>query len=286
MHRTIRGTLPLGFPVLVTAVILFFAVPHSTAAEEVNSAETIITPFRDAIYNHSLSEAEIRQSYQTTLTEISSSNLSLSETEHAKALGAYYLGRYYQAVKTREEMAAYAGDLRKGRYLALRKYYTEREAALDAYKEARTAAESFLELNPGAESHSLLGEILGQMLFLGSGGQALAIGPKARKQVKTALDMKPDYQKALIQEASRLAYSPPAYGGNPDKARELYRRILRDGIRDREDEFNIYGGFAMAAFMEKDDAQALSWFREALNLYPGNIFVLGMMDFLQESRID
>ena len=285
MHRTIRGTLPLGFPVLVTAVILFSAVPRFAAAGEVISAETIITPFRDAVYNHSLSETEARQSYQATLADISSSNLNLYETEHARALAAYYLGRYYQAVKTREEMAAYAGDLRKGRYLALRKYYTEREAALDAYREARIAAEKYLELNPGAESHSLLGEILGQMLFLGSAGQALTIGPKARKQVKKALEMKPDYKKALIQEASRLAYSPSAYGGNPDKARELYRRILREGIWDREDEFNIYGGFAMASFMEKDDERALSWFREALNLYPENIFVLGMMDFILESHI-
>ncbi len=285
MHPTIRGTLPLGFPVLVTAVILFSAVPHFAAAEECISAVTIITPFRDAVYNHSLSKIGVRQSYQTTLADISSSNLNLWETEHARALAAYYLGRYYQAVQTREEMEAYAGDLHKGRYLALRKYYTQREAALEAYREARIAAENYLELNPGAESHSLLGEILGQMLFLGSAGQALAIGPKARKQVKKALKLNPDYMKALIQEASRLAYSPPAYGGNPDKARELYRRILREGVRDREDEFNIYGGFAMAAFMEKDDEQALSWFREALNLYPGNIFVLGMMDFLLESRI-
>ncbi len=285
MHPTICGTLPLGFPVLVTAAILIFAVPLSAAADEVDSVETIIGPFRDAVYNHSLNDIEVRQSYQKTLNEIFSSNLNLIEAEHTRALGAYYLGRYYQAIKNREEMAAYAGDLRKGRYLALRRYYTEREAALDAYKEARIAAESYLELNPGAESHSLLGEILGQMLFLGSAGQALAIGPKARKQVKTALELNPDYQKALIQEASRLAYSPPAYGGNPEKARELYRRILREGIKDKEDEFNIYGGFAMASFMEKDDAQALSWFREALNLYPENIFVLGMMDFLLESFI-
>jgi len=283
MQQTIRGTLPLGFPVMVFVLNLFTAVPFTAAALEVFTADTIIAPFRNAVYTHALNESEARQFYRVTLTQINSADLSGAERERGKALAGYYLGRYYQAIKTTDEMVSYAGELRRGRYLALRKYYTEREAALEAYRVARTAAENYLNLDPGASSHSLLGEILGQMLFLGNAAQALSIGPKARKHVKTALSLDPDYRKAQIQEASRLAYSPKAYGGNPDEARALYRSILRGGVDDREDEFNIYGGFAMAAFMEGQDDQALSWFNEALKIFPGNIFVLGMRDFLLEA---
>ncbi len=272
----------MGFPVLFYALILITAVPYDTAAVEPVSADTIVIPFRDNVYNHSLNEIDIRIMYQSTLTGIVSEKLSEAETERGKALVSYYLGRYYQAVKTREAMTAYAGDLRRGRYLVLRKYYTEGEDALAAYSDARSAAENYLELVPGAEAHSLLGEILGQILFLGNVGQLFSIGPKARKNVKTSLTLNPDYVKAQIQEASRLAYSPVAYGGNPDEARALYRKILRGGITDREDEFNVYGGFAMAAFMEERDEQALSWFNEALAIYPGNVFVGGMIMFLQD----
>jgi len=284
MQLTIRGTLPLGFPVLVIAMVLVLSVPQESAAESLDIAYTITAPFRDAVYNHSLSESEIHSMYRSTLAGVTSTELGVAETEYGKALTSYYLGRYYQAVETRDAMAAYAGDLRKGRYLALRKYYTRREEALNAYRDARTAAENYLEIAPSAEAHSLLGEILGQMLFLGSAGQALAIGPKARKQVKIALELNPDYPRALIQEASRLAYSPSIYGGSPEEARALYRRILRQGGLSREDEFNVYGGFAMASFMEGDYRQALSWFTEALTLYPGNIFALGMADYLLELR--
>jgi len=277
MQKTIRGTLPLGFPVLVIAIILFLSALHNAVTEELNIAYTITAPLRNAVYNNSLSESEIHSMFRSTLDSMDSSG-------PGKALTWYYLGRYYQAVETREAMAAYVGDLRKGRYLALRKYYTRREEALNAYRNARTAAENYLEFAPSAEAHSLLGEILGQMLFLGSAGQALAIGPKARKQVKIALELNPNYPRALIQEASRLAYSPSIYGGNPEDARALYRRILRQGGLSREDEFNVYGGFAMASFMEGDYSQALSWFTEALTLYPGNIFALGMADYLLELR--
>jgi tetratricopeptide (TPR) repeat protein len=271
---------------MVIALILLTAAIRDGAAAGLMSADTITAPFRDAVYNHSLDESEAGRMYRSTLAQINAADLSESETERGRALTAYYLGRYHQAVKSREEMASYAGNLRKGHYLALRKYYTERNAALEAYRIARGAAEKYLELEPGAPSHSLLGEILGQMLFLGNAPQALSIGPKARKEVKKALELDPDCRKALIQEASRLAYSPPAYGGNPEEARNLYRRILRNGAENREDEFNIYGGFAMAAFMEKNDEQALSWFNEALRVYPGNVFALGMSDYLREALLD
>ena len=285
MHRTIQGTLPLGFLGLVFALILHMTAVQTAVGTEFDTANSITAPLRDAVYNHSLSELEIRSLYRSSLARIESEVSSVTLILHTEALIHYYLGRYYQAIKTRKEMIAYAEDLRNHKYLALRKYYTDRDAALAAYNMARSAAELYLELKPGAEAHSLYGEILGQMLFLGTAGQALSIGPKARKQVKTALELDSRHVKALIQEASRLAYSPSNYGGDPDGARNLYREILRIGSADKEDLFNIYGGFAMAAFMEGHDDEAISWFNEALLLYPGNIFVSGMAGFLQESSL-
>ena len=285
MHRTIQGTLPLGFLGLIFALTLSLAVPQIAAGAEYHAADSIIVPLRDAVYNHALTEPEIRNLHQSTLVRIAVEITAESEAIRAEAIAHYYLGRYYQAIKTREEMMAYAEDIRNGKYLALRKYYEDRDAALEAYTEARSAAESYLMLVPGAESHRLYGEILGQMLFLGNAVQALSIGPKARKHVKKALELDPDHIKALIQEASRLAYSPSSYGGNPDKARTLYRGILRSGTADREDIFNIYGGFAMAAFMEGHDEEAASWFSEASLQYPGNVFAAGMLDYLQEEAL-
>ena len=80
-----------------------------------------------------------------------------------------------------------------------------------------------------------------------------------------------------------MAYTPISYGGNPEKARQAYREILRQDVSDSEDLFNIYGGFAMAAFAEENDSEALAWFEEALTIFPGNVFASGMADYVRSS---
>lgn len=282
MQLTIRGTLPLGFLGLVFATFLSSFVIPIVYGAEYNVADSIIAPFRDSVYEHSLTEPEIQALHSSSLSRIHMGTFTETETVRAETLIHYYLGRYYQAIKTTAAMAAYAEDLRARRYLALRKYYTERESALEAYELARSSAERYLDLEPGADSNSIYGEVLGQMLFLGNAAQALSIGPKARKHVKTALKLDPEHVKALIQEASRLAYSPEGYGGNPEAARTMYRKILRGSGTDKEDLFNIYSGFAMAAFMENRDTEAVSWFQEASIIYPGNIFTSGMVEYLEQ----
>ncbi|MDF1568412.1 MAG: hypothetical protein RQ801_00615 [Spirochaetaceae bacterium] len=257
------------------------SVPYVVTAESSRAVAGAVEPLRDAVYGHTLDETQIRALHKVTLERIS---IEIEETEngcYARALANYFLGRFYQALKTRGEMAAYAAELRAGRYLALKGYYHERDSAMAAYRAAKKDAECYVELAPGAEAHRLYGEILGQMLFLGDIGDIIGIGTKARKNVQIALEIDPSLTKARIQEASRLAYSPTRYGGDPDEARNMYRSILRDGGVDREDLFNIYGGFAMASFMEEEDEEALSWFEEALDIYPGNIFSAGMADFLR-----
>jgi hypothetical protein len=247
-----------------------------------------VVPLRDAVYGHSADEEGIRSLHEAALARIRHNTRNPEESSYAAALVHYYLGRYYQALKTTEEMGSYAADLRSGRYLALRKYYTERDAAMDAYRAARTEAEKYLAAaaaagtgsRTGAEAYRLYGEILGQMLFLGGAADVLEIGGKAKKNVERALELDPGLVKARIQEASRLAYSPDRWGGDPAAARTLYRDILRQGGTDREDLFNIYGGFAMAAFMEGSDAESAAWFEEALLVYPGSVFAAGMRNYL------
>lgn len=267
------------FAFLLTAAAL--TVPFVASAETNSSVTVVVEPLRDAVYGHTLNETQIRALHQVTLERIAVEIETTEDECYARALANYYLGRFYQALKTRRKMAAYAADLRAGRYLALKGYYQERDSAMAAYREARIDAECYLKFVPGAEAHRLYGEILGQMLFLGDIGDVFEIGTKARKNVRIALDIDPSLTKARIQEASRLAYSPARYGGDPDEARKMYRRILRDGEVDREDLFNIYGGFAMASFMEEQDEDALYWFEEALDIYPGNVFSAGMADFIR-----
>jgi|GEM_PF-2086835 len=281
-----RESPPLGLSVLVIAAALAFGTSPHLAGDDGGSADDLIVEFRDAVYNQRLSESDIRTLHADTLSRIGSSGLPDAEALRAEALAHYYLGRFFQAIPDRASMAAYAEDLREGRLLKLRRYYTRRDAAMAAYGDARSAAEAHLERVDGAEAHRLYGEILGQMLFLGGVDELFSIGTKAKREVRTALDMDPDHPKARIQEASRLAYSPEGYGGDPDGAREIYRAVLRSGDIDREDEFNIYGGFGMAAFAEGRDEDAVSWFRAALALYPGNVFAAGMIDFLVSVRED
>ena len=283
MQSTIRGSLPLGLLGSVFAAF-FLALPALHApAGEVMSAETIIAPFRDAVYDHTENEEGILSLHERTLALVREDFPYGPERFQAEAMVNYYLGRFYQDIGTVEEMIRYAADLREGRYLSLRRYYNRREEAMAAYGNAADSAKRFLEEAPCAEAHRLYGEILGQMLILGDVRDLFVIGGKARRHVEEALKADGSHTKALIQEASRLAYSPKAYGGNPEKARELYRAALRGGGADTEDLFNIYGGFGMAAFMEGKDSEAAAWFREASTVYPGNAFAAGMAEFLDPS---
>ncbi len=286
MRLNIRGSLPLGIPGSVFAALLFFAAAYTSPALETLSADSIISSLRDTVYIQLEKEESILELHRETLTSIHNDIKEGPDRLRAEALCHYYLGRYYQAIKTTGDMVRYAADMREGHWLALRKYYTERDKALAAYRDAAAASEQFLKEEPCAEAHRLYGEILGQILILGDAGDLFSIGGKAKRHVEEALEADGTHTKALIQEASRLAYSPSAYGGNPEKARELYRTALRGGDADTEDLFNIYGGFGMAAFMEENDEEAISWFREASKIYPGNVFAEGMTMFLEETETD
>ena len=283
MNQLTRGISALrSHKRLMPAIFLVLGglVPINTAAGGPNPENQILELFRDAVYNHTLSDTTAIQMHTEILADINRLDDEASRFR-GTALAYYYLGRYFHAIETPAQMVSYAEDLRKNRFLALRNYYTRSEKALAAYRSAIGPAEEYFRLNETAESHRVLGEIQGQMLFLGTVAEALSLGPKARRHVNAAREMDPGNIKALIQEASRFAYTPPAYGGNPDAARELYREALRNGNGDTEDLFNIYGGFAMASFQEQNDRDAINWWNEALEIYPGNVFAGGMLIFCE-----
>lgn len=281
MQQFIEGTSLRVRYGLVLLLLVCTLSPIQAQDASQTDAETVTRLLRDAVYNHELSTEEIHLLHGEIMKRIETELSDPAENMRGKVLTHYYLGRWHQAIKTRPEMVAYAERLRAERLLSLRKFYTESDQAMDAYRDARRECESLMEIRPDAEAHRLYGEILGQMLFLGDVGDLMSIGGKARKNVKEALELDPHHVKAMIQEASRLAYTPISYGGNPDKAREAYRAIFRENIQDPEDLFNIYGGFAMAAFAEHEDEEALSWFEEASAIFPGNIFAAGMADYLR-----
>ncbi len=259
---------------------LVFISPGLNAAENLYPENQIIEPFRDAVYNHALNESDALQLHGEVFSSLEELDDKVSRSR-GTALAYYYLGRYYHAIETPQKMASYAEDLRNKRFLALRNYYTRGGKALESYRKAIGPSEEYFRIEQNAESHRLLGELQGQMLFLGTIADVLNLGPKARRHVDAARKIDPDNVKALIQEASRMAYSPAAYGGNPEKARELYREALRKSDGDKEDLFNIYGGFAMASFQEQDDKTATNWWKEALSIYPGNVFAGGMLIFCE-----
>ena len=146
---------------MILALLLLFASPLHAISPD--TAANLITPLQDAVYAQVLTAPEVERLYQTTLSGIDAVETTREEKLYLQALAHYYFGRSFQSLKNIEEMTAYAADLRAGRYLRLRDYYTERSLAMDAYRKARTAAEAYLEKVSDAEAHRLYGEILGQI---------------------------------------------------------------------------------------------------------------------------
>ena len=75
--------------------------------------------------------------------------------------------------------------------------------------------------------------------------------------------------------AAGKVYPPPVFGGNPRLGIELMHKALAMGNAERDDLFNIYSGIGLAYDKLKDSQEARRWLREALDLYPGNLFVRG-----------
>ncbi len=251
-------------------------VPEETVPAE-QAAKELINTFRDTMYLHEADSDELGRLYEVLLDELSALSLSARELSYRKAQAAYYLARGYQAPQTVEQVMVQDGFVRKGRFKKLQKSYDRLGEMTALYEEAMALAESYLQEGRDARGVRLYAEGLSQLSTLKTLGFLMNNGPKVRPLAEEALALNAGEVKAQMLLAARYVFSPAVWGGNPDKGIAMLESIAAVAEEDRENRHNLAVAIGYAHTMAGRWDEAARSFREALEVYPTNVYALGML---------
>ncbi|MCB0582755.1 MAG: hypothetical protein KDD10_25985 [Phaeodactylibacter sp.] len=95
-------------------------------------------------------------------------------------------------------------------------------AAKQLLDEAARHTRKLLKENAGAEAHALYAGILGMKIAL-SPAKGPFLGGQAGKHAARALELEPDNPFVRMHHSNNLFYTPPAFGGDLQKAVEGFR---------------------------------------------------------------
>jgi tetratricopeptide (TPR) repeat protein len=173
--------------------------------------------------------------------------------------------------------------LARAEYYAARswKEVDKKAKAIPHYEEAIVQARAALAAGETAARIIALMKPLSELCLLKDMAFLVANGPKVGQYAKRALALEPGYPAALIAIAASKAYPPAIFGGNPKEGLAEMEALLArqsgavpgDGARLAKDELfdlRMCAGTACEKLGRKTEAAA--WFRQALELYPGNAY--------------
>jgi hypothetical protein len=154
--------------------------------------------------------------------------------------------------------------------------------AIPHYEEAIAQARAALAAGETAARLIALMKPLSELCLLKDMAFLVTNGPKVGQYARRALTLEPGYPAALIAIAASKAYPPAIFGGNPKEALAEMEALLSarasgaargNGAELAKDELfdlRMCAGTACEKLGRK--AEAAAWFRQALELYPGNAY--------------
>ncbi len=260
------------------AVLMLTAIfPLEQAAASSPEAEKIIYAFRDTVYLQTVDDNEIERLYEKLLIELEDLAIPSRELSYRKAQAAYYLGRWYQAPDTVEHVLVFDDYVRKGRFKKVQASYGRLDEIIALYEESLALLESYMEEGRDSRSVLLYAESLSQLSTLKTLGFLMKNGPKIRPLAEEALALDAGNVKAQMLLASRYIFSPEVWGGNPDKGIAMIEAVVAAAGENREDRHNVAVAIGYAHTMAGRWEEAAQSFRKALEVYPTNVYALGML---------
>jgi len=168
--------------------------------------------------------------------------------------------------------------LARAEYYAARswKEADKKAKAIPHYEEAIVQARAALAAGETAARVIALMKPLSELCLLKDMAFLVANGPKIGQYAKRALVLEPGYPAALIAIGASKAYPPAIFGGNPKEGLAEMEALLAgrsNGAGLTKDELfdlRMCAGTACEKLGRK--AEAAAWFRQALELYPGNAY--------------
>ena len=270
--------------ILTGILLIIMASLLGAESREVGSpeirAERLVQEFRDSMYQHHHSDEVMRQAQRILSADLGDLGLESQERIYWDSLSLYYLGRAYQSLDTVEAVLEQDSDVRGGKFKRIQTSIPELSATVDAYERSLSGMETYLEKERDSRGVWLYAQALSQLSTLKSLGYLLGNGTRIQPLAEEALELDATNVKAALLLASRFIYSPGIWGGNPDKGIAMLEELRGRG--DKEDEHNIEIGTGFAHTMAKRWNQALPHFRNALEIYPGNVYALAMITLCEQ----
>ncbi len=262
-------------PVLLILIFSrgLFAADYGSASE----AEAIVDVLRDEMYLQQMDDAALYRLYRITIADLVDLNLDERELLFQKSQAVFYMARGYQSMESIQDVIDQDDDLRRGKFKRMQKSYYNLDEIVKLFEESLALSEAYLAGGRDARGVRLYAECLGQLSTLKSLGYLMSHGSKVQPLAEEAIELDPNEIKAHLLLASRYIYSPGIWGGDPDKGIAMLENIARMDGPDREDRHDINVGIGFAHTMAKRWDEALPYFRNAQNIYPGNFYTMAMI---------
>jgi tetratricopeptide (TPR) repeat protein len=258
-------------------VLLSIAIlPLSAGTNE--KADEIIYDLREIVFQQDLNDEEIKKQYELFKSDLNVLNLDEEEFYYYNSMIEYWMGRAYQSFDVTQTVIDHHLLIRKGKYLKLRSFYTAPEKAISHYETALEYIDEYIKLHPDSTGYHQYSEIQAELILLKPASYVLTHGMAVKRTLKKSLKLDPKNVKAFIADGASDIYTPAKYGGDYEAGIERLKSALKMEGADREDFFNIYTHIAYGLIVNGRHTEAIDWLKKAENIYPGNIYLSGLME--------
>ncbi|MBN2653096.1 MAG: tetratricopeptide repeat protein [Spirochaetales bacterium] len=220
------------------------------------------------------------------INSLLSSSLSIGfvEKNYFMVQNEFLMGKAYQLFDNEEVAIDHNRKLRKGAIVSLAKLHSNIDLIFQHYQESLNYIE--LALSEGEDDNvlTLYSAVLGNFCTFNDLGFLFKNGRDVVKALERAIEINGSNAKALILFAASKSYPPKLYGGKPRLAIEMMNNLLTSNncSLDRIDYFDIYTVLGHSYAKEGDYESAELYLRKALEIFPKNVHVNGLMRMVLE----
>ena len=163
-----------------------------------------------------------------------------------------------------------------GKHFINEEYCKDLPRAEGILKGTLEALQQVPEQERGLEYLLVEGELYGSFFLLDQGKYLFSYGMKSNTVSNQAWEMDHKAIRSILLHANQLIYTPPLFGGNVKKARELLLTIVGDDLLP-VDRYTVYSCLGMVEKRLRHEQEAKDYFTLALSIYPGNQYIRQVM---------
>jgi tetratricopeptide (TPR) repeat protein len=151
------------------------------------------------------------------------------------------------------------------------------EQAERRFEKGRDLVLASLAQGETSQAYRLLADTYAQLLILNGTLYKMSYGPKVRVMAEAALRLDPANVKARLTLALFYKNAPAIAGGSRAKSLQLLHRLEGERDLERVDLFSLNAWLGIAYSENRRPAEARRYLTRALEVYPGNTWLQGLL---------